>query len=290
MPAEGRILDPVSSSSRRALLFGAIGAVVGLLLAGVALFTARGTRTAGVPAEDAAVVNDTPVLRVDLNDQLKALYGVSLAQATPAQRRRVLDQMVGEELMVQRGVETGLPTDDTEVRTALIAGVESQAAAETLMEAPSETVVRAWYEAHLDRFSSPGSMDLQEYLAPAAQAPALLASLAAGRGSGDTGARPSGRVGDGPEFYFAAKLHLGDRIFAVARALRNGEAALAGVDAQGAHVLQMKVNAPPEPTPWPAAEAEVLADYLKARTGEAQAAELRFLHKRAQVRLAADLR
>ena len=54
-PADVWIFD--QPSARRSLMLCAAGAVLGLVIAGFGLFTAHGTRTAGVPAEDVALVN-----------------------------------------------------------------------------------------------------------------------------------------------------------------------------------------------------------------------------------------
>src|SRR5580692_9384828 len=74
------------------------GALLGLLMAGYSLFTARGTSTLIVPPEDVALVNQQPISRSDYLQQLQTLYGVDLQHATAEQRRRVLDDMIREEL------------------------------------------------------------------------------------------------------------------------------------------------------------------------------------------------
>jgi hypothetical protein len=49
-------------NARRSLILCAAGALIGLGIAGLGLFTAQGTRTASVPAEDVALVNQVPIL------------------------------------------------------------------------------------------------------------------------------------------------------------------------------------------------------------------------------------
>jgi hypothetical protein len=123
---------------RRSLLLCAAGAVLGLAVAGVGLFTAKGTRTSHVPAEDVAVVNQVPILMSDYVAQIRSLYNVPLSQASARQKRQVLSDMIREELYVQRGTELGLQADTVEVRQALVGAVEAQVAADVTLAQPDE--------------------------------------------------------------------------------------------------------------------------------------------------------
>ena len=69
-------------STRRSFAFMGCGALLGLLMAGYSLFTARGTSTLIVPPEDVALVNQQPISRSDYLLQLQTLYGVDLPHAT----------------------------------------------------------------------------------------------------------------------------------------------------------------------------------------------------------------
>ena len=66
-------------SYRRSVALYALGAVIGLILAGFALFTAKGTSTLVVPPEDVALVNQQPIARSDYICQLKALFDADYA-------------------------------------------------------------------------------------------------------------------------------------------------------------------------------------------------------------------
>ena len=123
-----------ASNPRRSLIFLAIGAAAGLLIAGFGLFTAEGTSTRRVPAEDIALVNRRPLLMVDFIAQLMDGEGVTLAQSTKEQRDKVLNAMIREELLVQHGLELDFPSVDTDVRTALVAAVEQQVMADIAAE------------------------------------------------------------------------------------------------------------------------------------------------------------
>lgn len=277
--------------ARRALLLCGAGAVIGLLIAGFGLFTAQGTRTSAIPAEDAAIVNNVPILRSDLIQQISALYSVPFSKATRAQKQKVLEDMIREELYVQRGVEMGLPNDDIDVRQALFTATEGQLAQDAMTARPSEEELQRWYDTHRAKYASEGQMSLHEYLLPAGSAGAerAVAGLRGGASAASLGLKTSGRVDDGEEFYFAAQLHLGDRIFAVARGLRNGQVSDPIVEKDGVHILQMVDNQPPVPAAYPQVRDRVMQDFLADKVARLQEGNKRFLKKRADIKIAADL-
>ena len=162
----GSGLDFTRVNPRRSLLLLAIGAITGIAIAGYGLFTAKGTRIHGVPAEAIALVNQRPILRSDFVTQVQTLYSERFADTTPAQRQSVLDDMIDEELTVQRGLEVDLPSFDPEVRSALVAGVELQLFADVLAQKPTEAQLQAYYDANRAKFIRDGQMQVRDLLAP----------------------------------------------------------------------------------------------------------------------------
>lgn len=286
--------DPIWAThlpvARRSMLLAAVGAVIGLAIAGYGLFTAQGTRTASIPAEDAALVNNVPILRADLIAQVTALYSVPFAQTTRAQRQKVLDDMIREELYVQRGVEMGLSNDDIDVRQALVQATEGAIAQDAMTSKPSEDELHQWYEAHREKYASEGMMTLHEWIVPrGSDAQRIAASLREGISPATLGLKTSGRVDDGEEFYFAAEEHLGKSIFAVARTLNDGAVSDPVPARDAVHILQMVRNKPPVLAPYAEAHAQVLADFLADKVRRLQEGNKRFLKKRADVKIASDL-
>jgi hypothetical protein len=279
-------------STRRSLILCGSGAVLGLLIAGFGLFTAHGTRTSHVPPEDAALVNDVPILMVDLVDQLRTVDHVSLNEATRVQKASVLNAMIREELYVQRGVEIGLPTDDIDVRTALVGATEGQVAADALTSVPSEAQLLAWFESHRAKYASQGFMELEEFVLSASQAPqaqAIAAALRQGATPASLDLKSSGRVDDGEEFYFAAEDHLGTQLFQVARGLHDGEMSAPVPQEDGLHILIMKHNQRPVATGYQQVRPQVLSDYVSDKVARLQTANERFLRKRADIKVAPGL-
>jgi hypothetical protein len=282
------------ASGRRSFLLMGCGALLGLLLAGYSLFTARGTSTLIVPADDIALVNQQPISRSDFLLQLQTLYGVDLQHATAAQRRRVLEDMIREELFVQRAKELDVASTDPEVRGAMVNAVELEIAADAITAQPTEVQLRAHYAAHSERYASEGILSLHDYVfskdetAAAAQAAEALKS---GSPTPALSARrhPSGKAGD-EEFYFAARSHLGEDLFEAARNLPDGGVSPPILRPDAIHVLHMLKNTRPVPFDFAAARDQVLSDYRNEAVGRLRTGDEAFLRKRANVLIADDVR
>lgn len=287
-------------STRRSFVLMACGAIAGLLMAGYALFTARGTSTLIVPPEDVALVNQQPISRSDYLLQLQTLYDVDLQHATTAQRRKVLDDMIREELFVQRGKELDVASTDSEVRAAMVNSVEMEIAADAITAQPSEAQLHAYYTAHQGRYAGEGSMTLRDWVFPSSEAKAAAQAVLALRDAAvpSTVATPefmarwhgsdSGKV-VGEEFYFAAKIHLGDPLFEVARNLSDGGVSAPIPQGGDIHVLYMLKNKKPVAFDFAAARDRVLNDYRNDAIGHLRLGDEAFLRKRANVLIADDI-
>jgi hypothetical protein len=284
------------ANSRRSFVFMGCGALVGLMMAGYSLFTARGTSTLSVPPEDVALVNQQPISRSDYLLQLQTLYGVDLRHATAAQRRKVLDDMIREELFVQRGKELDVASTDPDVRAAMVNSVEMEIAADAVTSQPTETQLRAYYALHRARYASEGSMTMRDYVFPPGESKAAAEAAEALKKMPPTPAllarwhgSDSGKVAD-EEFYFAAKIHLGEPLFETARNLPDGGVSAPIARADAIHVLYMFRNKKPVPFDFDAARDQVLTDYRNDAIGHLRTGDEAFLRKRANVLIADDVR
>ena len=285
-------MDVHRVSAGRSFVLAAAGAVVGLMIAGYALFTARGTSTLVVPAEDVAVVNEQPIARSDYLATLRALYAASPADADPAQRHKALDDLIREELYVQRGKELDVAAFDPDVRTAMVRSVEESAAADAVTRVPTESQLRTYYEANRDHYANEGTMTLRDLVFPPERVAAAAGALNRGRAVDQILAAYDGRDTQsvkGEEFYFAARIHLGEQLFLAARNLAAGGVAGPVVMADGAHVLVMIDNHVPPPFSFEQARARVHSDFTQDAIKRLQAKQGEFLRKRANVRIAKDL-
>jgi hypothetical protein len=285
---------PDVHNERRSLWLCAVAAVLGLGIAGVGLFSARGTRIAGVPSEDVAVVNGSPILLSDYVVQLQALYNVSPSQATPVQKRATLTAMIREELYVQRGIELGLQNDFIEIRNALVNSVEAQQEIDGNATVPTEQELRDFYQSHLQNFQPEGLMTVTDYVASdLASAQRAVTAVRSGKelaaAMAAEGLRSSGATDDGEEFYFAAEQHLGSTLFAIARRLQNGQVSDPVAEGGRVHVLAVRSNRLPVPEDYSAARDQVLAAYRSDKIARMRAGTDRFLRERADVQIAKAL-
>jgi hypothetical protein len=273
----------------RALALAAVGALAGLVLAGIGLFTAKGSSTFIVPPEDVATVNQQPLSRLDFDAQIKAIYDLDPAQASRAQKRKVLDDMIREELFVQRAEELDVAGVDPDVRAAMVSAIEQQAAADAITAQPKEAQLHAWFDAHRDAYAGEGILAVRDFVFSPDKAPAAAAALKGGAGADAVLARFGGHetlAVKGDEFYFAARIHLGPALFALARATPSGGIALG----PGGHVLWVITNHVPKPATYDQARDQVLSDYRAAAAARLKAGDERFLRARANVLIAPDLK
>lgn len=293
----------------RSLVLLSIGTIVGLGIAGYGLFTAKGTVTHAVPPENVALVNQRPILRTDFIAQTEALYAVPFSETTMPQRMKILQDMVREELFVQRGLELDFPSNDPDTRAALVAAVEQQVAASVTAGRPSDTELRKFYEENSGKYASEGLMTLHDLLLskPRADAPGAMAlmrqaadALRAGAPVADAiknygleevgGGRGRGAPPGNEEFYFAQKIHVGDLIFSVALSLDNGQVCDPVVADDGIHIVQMVKNVRPVPASFERAKSQVLQDYNEAAKKRLERADEKFLRGKADILVTDDYR
>ena len=182
---------------RRPDLFYAIAGVLGL---GAALIGAVGAPRIEWADNPAAIVNGTPIPREALARAVLALESDSRNPVTPEREAEVLERLIEEELLVQRGVELGLAETDFAARRALVQSVLALAIAERAGDEPSEEQLRQFYRDNAGYFAPPPRFAASiVFLADAteARAGAVRARLAEGgdaSGLGDPIAIPLPRA------------------------------------------------------------------------------------------------
>jgi len=280
----------------RAMALYALGALVGLGIAGYGLFTAQGTATRGVPPEDVALVNQRPVLRSDFITQLESETGLKFEQSTRADQLRVLAEMVNEEMLVQRGLELDFAETDQDTRNALVAIVNQQMVADVTTSTATEQQLRDWYDSHRADYSTEGTITACDLLlrapkeaAGAAGAVGAASSAAAALREGQplavvlarSGMENANKCED--NLWFAAKIHLGEVLFEQAKGLNAGEVTAPVVLRDGVHVVLVQKNAPPMPMSFEAAHDKVEGDYKADREARITSATMHFLRQRSRI-------
>lgn len=291
--------DKISTS--RATIFYAIGVVGGLVIGGIGLFTARGTTTNVVPPQDLALVNNVPILRSDFETQLENETGLKFTEASRAEKIRVMNEMLREELLVQRGLELNFAETDQASRNALVSAVEQQAIAEVTTSQPTEKQLRKQFEDHRAQYATEGTMTVNNLLAlesidpsvpdPRDRAEKAAAALRDGVPLLEVEQRYN-MVRDKfykEDFYFAAKIHLGDKMYEKVVNLNAGDVTdpMLGQN-DNYHVIQMISNTRPVPLSFERSRSQVLTDYKNNEQARLMNNAVSFLLNRAKVLIAKD--
>jgi parvulin-like peptidyl-prolyl isomerase len=302
--------DPSKPQARRSMVFFGLGALIGLVIAGYGLFTARGTRSHSVPPEDLALVNNRPILRSDFMTQVQTQFTIPFAQSSTEQRKRVLEDMLAEELQVQRGLEIDLPSFDPDVRTAMVAGIELEITADVLAQQPTEQQLHDYYNAHQDKYVSEGMLRMRDLVARSdsaatidqamANASQAVMALRAGMPLEQVMQRyrledsrkllDAGHIDTGEIFEFAAKAKLGAEVYAAAAALPGGQVSDPIRQSDGAHVVVMFEHRMPVQEDYATAADKVWSDYKSEAQARVREANVRYLRGRADILLSTDAR
>lgn len=167
--------------SRRARLLFGLGAALGL---GAGLLTALGPLDTGAgPADLAARVGDGGVSQASYERAIAALEADKRNPLTAADRARALDRLIDEELLVQRGIELGLPASEPAVRKAIVDTMIRFATAEGGARAPTDAELQRFYDTRPDLFRSDPALRVAAAALPAYD-PATAGRLARLLGGG----------------------------------------------------------------------------------------------------------
>jgi len=290
------------TNPKRSLILFAAGTAVGLGIAAYGLFTAEGTRMIGVPPQDVATINGRHILRSDFIAQIQVETALPFEQTTPAQRQKVLNDMVNEELLVQRGLEVDLAASDPDVRQAMAAGVQLQASADVLAQQPVEEELRKYYAEHLSEYAGEGIMAMRDLvIRPTDELSEMQAVEKASAAAdkfrhGDTPDNiaatlrfaDSGLIERGDLFDFAVKIKLPAPLFAAAIELKPHDASAPIVEAGAVHVLMMEKRMAPQQRSFAEARDAVLQDFKRGAQTRVEQANLRYLKGRADIQIAPD--
>ncbi|MDJ0790064.1 MAG: peptidyl-prolyl cis-trans isomerase [Myxococcota bacterium] len=268
--------EPRSPTSLLAL---AAGAAVGLALAAASLL---GTDPARRSLPDSAVarVNDTWITEDEYRRLVAGLESDTRAPAGDDAKQRVLDRLIEEELLVQRGLELGLAQNDRRVRGDIAQAMIRSVVVEVEDDEPSERVLRAFHEEQQGFFTQPGRLHLRQvfWKVPRGEVDAVLARAAAARArleAGDDFDAVRAEAGDAPIFELpdaplpAAKIreYLGPTALREAMALGTGERSRPFRSGTGVHVLEL-VDREPDRVPPFEEIAELVEQEWRRRAGD----------------------
>lgn len=277
MATSPRNAPPVAS--RRPLVLLALGAIAGAAVAAAGLLSAS-ARNGALPSGVVALVNREPIRADDYLRTMQALANDKRDALTNDDRRRVLDRLIEEELLVQRGLALGLARQDRRVRSDLTSTVIDAVVADASERQPDDDELSAFYAANRDFFAGPGRVRVRQVFVrvttptdPAAEARA--AQAARRLRAGEPFDTVAGELGDAPLMPLPdavlppAKLrdYLGPTALRAALDLEVGEVSDPVRSGTGYHVLQVVEKQPDAQPPLADIRPQVVAEFRR-RAGE----------------------
>ena len=143
----------------------AAGVIVGLGLALVGLVD-EPMSAVGLPPGAVAVVDGHVLAADDLEQAVAALDADRRTPADAAERRRLLDRLIDEELLLQHAIDLDLVRRDPRVRGQLVSGVIEAVVAESEATEPTEEDLRAFYADQRGYFVRPGRLRVRRHRMP----------------------------------------------------------------------------------------------------------------------------
>jgi len=273
----------------------ALGAAAGLVLAAFGLL--RGSRSAeGLPDGAIARVNAAPLWLADYERLVAGVESDTRSVAAEATRRRVLDRMIDEELLVQRGLELGLASSDRRVRSDLSSAVIRSVVVEAEQQVPSTAELEAFFESEIAFFTRPGRIRVQQIFfrvrspdedaTAASRAADASARLAAGesfdsvRSAGDPAVS---RIPDALLPVTKLRDYIGSAATSAAMKLAVGESSAPLRSDAGYRVLQVVEREEDVVPAFEALEPQIRAEWQRRAGDEALADYLMDLRKRADL-------
>ncbi len=140
-------------ANRRALWLLTAGGVVGILLGIAAALSERGPTISVLPDGAIALVNGRPIREEDYARAVALVEGDKRTEITAEDRDHILDRLIEEELLIQRGIAIGLVDSNRSVRKAITQAMLTSIVTESVSVQPSEDELRAFYAENLSLFA-----------------------------------------------------------------------------------------------------------------------------------------
>lgn len=285
-----------SHAERRGRRLLAAGAVLGIGLAAAGLL-GSGSERADL-GDAIAVVNGQPLPRDAFERFVAAVEAERRTAELPlAERQRLLDRLVDEELLLQHGIGLGLARHEPTARRVIVQSVIAAVTGAAEAREPESAELREFHARHPERFVWPGRVEIEALSVPVAdgedaaareRAAEVAAALAGGRpleelraAWTDVAVPP---LPGGPLPLETVRRYLGPTAALRAAELEPGVVSEPFRAASGYLVLRVLARAPEQVLPFEEVAEQVRAEWLRE---QGEQALVRFL---ADLRAAADLR
>ena len=288
--------DAAAEKRARLLLVAGVVAGVGLAAAGV---LRSGRAAAGLPEGVVALVNGEAV-SAEAFAQIEAAV-IAERKGAPldeVQRQRLLDRLVDEELLLQRGLELGLARHEPTARRAIVSAVVATVTSDAETSEPDEETLRRYYADAADRFQKPGRFTAQTVFVstasrPEAQAFQRAAAAARRLRAGEDLAAVDAALGDpqtaplpqGPLPLETLRQYLGPSAAQAAAALAPGEVGDPVRGGSGYYVVRLAERSGGETAPFDEVRQEVRAEWLRTQGERALGDYLEELREQGDVQM-----
>ncbi|MEE8475799.1 MAG: peptidyl-prolyl cis-trans isomerase [Myxococcota bacterium] len=276
----------------------AIGAGVGIALAAVGI-VGSSTTPAAAPEGAVAVVNGQPVSREMFARLVVAVAEERKSLTLDAETRsRLLERMVDEELLLQRGVELELHRFEPTARRAIVAALIASVTADAEAVEPDRERLRDFFDENTGLFKRPGRISLDAIFVSTevrsdAQAQRTATEIARRLRDGDLvdevraalADLPVARLPGGPLSIETVRQYLGPSVAQVASRLAVGEVSDPIRASPGYFVLRLRDRDPGEIAEFDTILEQVRAEYLRRRGDDGLRDYLAGLREAAEVRI-----
>ncbi|MFO0691034.1 MAG: peptidylprolyl isomerase [Myxococcota bacterium] len=255
------------------------GAAPGSALGDAAASRAVASDSKRTGGDVAAIVGERVIRRVDYERMLAGIERDLRSPIDDATRRRVLERMVDEELLVQQALALGLAAADRRVRGELVSGLVDSVVAEADREEPSAGDIERHYREHTDFFTRPGRLRVEALFFSAARpeplerARAARARLVAGTAAQAVeqalGDRAVAGVPDGLLPRAKLRDYLGPAVVEALASLEDGAWSEPIASAEGARLVRIVEREADAIPPLAEVEALVRRDLVRRRGDEA---------------------
>ena len=154
-------------TTRKRVALLALGACAGLIMAAAGLVERWSRSPDELPVGAIARVGEQIITQERFLQVLNDLAADQRAPLSAEDRQFVIDRLIDEELLIQRGMELGLAETSPQIRKALAAAVIGQLTAEAEASLPSEEALHRLYESDPEFFTSTARFRLRWLRIPA---------------------------------------------------------------------------------------------------------------------------
>lgn len=283
---------------RTARLLLVLGTGVGIALAAVGIVRS-GSSELSIPADAIAVVNGRPLSREAFARFVAAVAAErKLLTLGAAEQQRLLERMIDEELLLQRGIELGLSRFEPTARRAIVSALIASLTADAEVEEPDEAALRRFYAEHLGSFTRSERLGLDVAFVAVRERPDPLARRIAGEivrrlragedfeyvraEHADT---PVAELPGGALPIDTVRRYLGPTAARTALGLEVEEISEPVRGSAGYHVLRLRERIAGEVAPFEEVRESVRVELLRRRGEDALGDYLEALRESAEVRL-----